>query len=379
MDQATQNFLDILPQTKGAKAAADWFSQTGLPNRRLENYHYSDIRKAFDNIPQIEEAGEIAQLNHDIILCFKADEYEIIGEMVGVNIIENGEIETNLTRTNIITSGLADEIINIEVQENTKVNIGIYRYAGARFAINIKAQKSSQIEIFEALSSKNGLSSFGFDYEGEDNASLIYSRFIDAGLGVDIYFGGISTSTNGTIVLNNLSLGGKLSRQEFFISLIGENADCKVNGAYLLKNAHNDFTIELNHTVPHCTSTEKFKGAVGDAGNGAFQGKIGVWKDAQKTSAQMGHHALILSENAKINAKPSLEIYADDVECSHGNTFGALDEKALFYMRARGLSEASAKNMLIHAFIEEAFEDVDNQEVKDFYLAQTSLGLDGLL
>jgi Fe-S cluster assembly protein SufD len=119
-----------------------------------------------------------------------------------------------------------------------------------------------------------------------------------------------------------------------------------------------------------------FKGAVQDRARGVFQGKILVERGAQQTDARQNHHALMLTEGAQIDAKPELEIYADDVQCAHGNTIGALDEEALFYMRQRGIPESQAKALLIEAFVTDVFDSMAHEGVRDWFNDQARTWLE---
>ncbi len=169
-------------------------------------------------------------------------------------------------------------------------------------------------------------------------------------------------------VLKDLSIihGGRLYRQQDFVDLAGENALAEVNAAYLLRHAqHADTRLVVNHLVPHGTSRETFKCVMDDSARGVFQGRIHVAPGAQKTDGQMAAHGLLLGEMAEFDAKPELEIYADDVICAHGATAGALDDEQLFYLRARGIPLAQARAMLIAAFVAETFDAVEDETVRE--------------
>ena len=148
-----------------------------------------------------------------------------------------------------------------------------------------------------------------------------------------------------------LTFGGAFTRLETRIAGMGA-VNAELSGAYLLDgDRHADITNYIDFAAPGSTVRDAVAGVVTEKGKGVFQGKFHVRRPAQETDAEMRHDALMLSETAKINAKPELEIYADDVECAHGNTIGQLDEEALFYMRQRGIPDAQARAMLLEAFI----------------------------
>ena len=164
--------------------------------------------------------------------------------------------------------------------------------------------------------------------------------------------------------INTITLNGSFVRNDAQVIIQGEHAQTYLNGAYWLKEEQHvaNYTT-IDHQVANCESFETYKGVATDKASAVFNGKVFVRKDAQKTNAYQSNANVLLSENASINSKPELEIYADDVKCSHGSTTGQLDENALFYLRARGLSEATAKNLLLQAFMEDVLQYLKNEEV----------------
>ncbi len=147
------------------------------------------------------------------------------------------------------------------------------------------------------------------------------------------------------------STGGRIMRHDIGIGLKGEGADCTMNGVYLADGERlMDTHTSLDHAMPHCTSHEIYKGILAGKAKAVFNGRIIVQLDAQKTDAKQTNRALLLSDEATINSNPQLEIFADDVKCTHGAAVGQLDEEALFYLQARGLNRADARDMLLHAF-----------------------------
>ena len=147
------------------------------------------------------------------------------------------------------------------------------------------------------------------------------------------------------------STGARIMRHDIGIGLKGEGADCTMNGVYLADGERlMDTHTSLDHAMPHCTSHEIYKGILAGKGKAVFNGRIIVQLDAQKTDAKQTNRALLLSDDATINSNPQLEIFADDVKCTHGAAVGQLDEEAMFYLQARGLNRAEARDMLLHAF-----------------------------
>ncbi|SDC22586.1 Fe-S cluster assembly protein SufD [Belnapia rosea] len=162
-----------------------------------------------------------------------------------------------------------------------------------------------------------------------------------------------------------LNAGARLVRNEIHAVLAGPKSACHMNGAQLLRDGqHADTTTVLDHAAPDCASRQTYKTVLQGKSRGVFQGKIHVHQVAQRTDGYQMNQALLLSPDAEIDSKPQLEIYADDVKCSHGATVGALDADQLFYLRARGIPEAKARSILVEAFLQEAIEGVTDETAR---------------
>ncbi len=163
------------------------------------------------------------------------------------------------------------------------------------------------------------------------------------------------------------SLGGKFIRNELSCRLIGEQSLANLYGLYLAdQNSLVDNHTFVAHEVPNSTSNEFYKGIIDDRAKGIFNGRVLVKKDAQKTNATQQNRNIVLSDKAQINTKPELEIYADDVKCSHGATTGVIDQDALFYMRQRGIPLAKARSLLMFTFCYETIEKIDIEQIKEY-------------
>lgn len=163
-----------------------------------------------------------------------------------------------------------------------------------------------------------------------------------------------------------LTSGSGLSRNQVHADLLGKECACHLNGVNLLdQSEQGDTTITIEHQAPECESKQNYRSVVTDKASCTFQGKVHVHQIAQKTDGYQLSNALLLSQQATMNTKPELEIYADDVKCSHGATAGRLDDDALFYLRSRGIPEAKARALLIRAFVSEAIEEVSCDEVRE--------------
>lgn len=173
-----------------------------------------------------------------------------------------------------------------------------------------------------------------------------------------------------------LTLGSALSRNQVHTELLGRNAKCKLYGVNLL-NKHQiaDTTITIDHIAPECQSDQFYRSVLDDASRGIYQGKVYVDKNAQKTDGYQLSNAILLNEGAEMNAKPELEIYADDVKCSHGATSGMIDDEQLFYLRSRGIPEEDAKSLLIKAFVSSVVEKISDENIQAQLSEQIDLWL----
>ncbi len=175
-----------------------------------------------------------------------------------------------------------------------------------------------------------------------------------------------------------LNLGAAMSRNEIDVRMLGADAACRLAGVTLARGRqHGDATTRIDHAAPRGTSHQEFRAVVDDEAHAVFQGRVRVAPDAQKTDARQSTRALLLSESAQADAKPELEILADDVKCSHGAAIGDLDRAALFFLRARGISEAAARAMLIEAFAGETLAAIASGPVRDHLMAAFAAWLEG--
>ncbi len=166
----------------------------------------------------------------------------------------------------------------------------------------------------------------------------------------------------------SVSLGGSLVRNDIHSRLLGEQSHVTMDGLYIVNGKqHIDNHTRIDHAVPNTTSSELYKGVLDDNSHAVFNGKVVVHKDAQKTDANQKNQNLLLSRGCEIDTKPEMEIYADDVKCGHGSTVGQIDEDQLFFFRARGLDEATARNLLTYAFAAEVLENMPSTHIKNAF------------
>jgi Fe-S cluster assembly protein SufD len=175
----------------------------------------------------------------------------------------------------------------------------------------------------------------------------------------------VSLNHNSNFSSHSIDLGGALVRNDMNAVLDGQGIDCVLDGLYMVAGRqHVDNHTRIDHVKPHCSSRELYKGVLGGRSKGVFNGKIYVHKDAQKTDAKQTNKNLLLSGDAVVNTKPQLEIYADDVKCTHGSTIGQLDQEAIFYLRSRGIDLEAARDLLTYAFASEMIRRIKVEPIR---------------
>ena len=235
------------------------------------------------------------------------------------------------------------------------------------------AEQSSEVSFVEGLFELPGAEGTYFNnlvnrFRIKANAHIHHYRLQQEGPeGFLISNADVEQDGDSTFSSYAIDLGGRLVRNNLATTLNNQGTNTNFYGVYFAKSEqHIDNHTFIDHAMPHGQSNELYKGILTDKARGVFNGKVLVRRDAQKTNAFQQNSSLVLSDKAQMDTKPQLEIFADDVRCSHGATIGQLDETAVFYLRSRGLSDAQARAMLQHAFLEEVIEFMKLEPVKDF-------------
>jgi Fe-S cluster assembly protein SufD len=232
----------------------------------------------------------------------------------------------------------------------------------------IHIQKNTQAEIeFIFLSDENiNLTNIVTQIKLEENAKLTLNILQNEKPHTSqINLIHVHQQANSEFNITTCSLGGELTRNNLNIYADGQNCTSNLNGIYITNNQqHIDNHTLIDHLMPNCQSNETYKGVMSGKSTGVFNGKVYVRPNAQKINAYQSNANILLSDDASINTKPELEIYADDVKCSHGSTTGQLDEEALFYLRARGIGEQQAKKILVHAFVAEVTQQINDESFR---------------
>ncbi|MGC9077743.1 MAG: Fe-S cluster assembly protein SufD [Candidatus Kapaibacteriota bacterium] len=266
----------------------------------------------------------------------------------------NLKIEENLEKSVVLIyyydsayQGISNSLTFIDVGENTKANIVVVFVNDSKkkiFAnefINVNLQRNSDVEI-------------NFVQHDLDNLILINNLNVIA-------------ESEITFKANTFSLTTEFVRNNLNLEFAAEHSSAFLNGIYLVNDGNfvDDHTL-LMHNMPYCTSDENFRGILDGSGRAVFNGKIYVARNAQKTNAYQSNKNLLLSNEARVNTKPQLEIYADDVKCTHGATAGFLDQEMLFYIISRGIGKDKAKSLLLNSFVSENLEKVSQSELRNY-------------
>lgn len=259
------------------------------------------------------------------------------------------------------------EIIHIQTGENI---VGHLRHVIAAEAFS----SAHIIQRFLSVDAKGCFSNVISNVQVGKNANLTINKIQEEDASSFAIIGeNVEQNADSTFTINTITIDGGLVRNDLSIAVAGSNSTTNLNGAYLLKGTqHVDNHTTVDHLVAHCDSNELYKGVIDDKATAVFNGKVFVRPNAQKINAFQSNGNVLMSDDATINSKPELEIYADDVKCSHGSTTGQLDDEAIFYLRARGIGEKAARQLMVSAFIGEVLEKIEDEAV----LEHIHLGLE---
>lgn len=250
------------------------------------------------------------------------------------------------------------EIIHVQTGENVVGHL--------RHIITAEAFSCARIiQRFLSVDAKSCFSNVISDIRVGKNANLTMNKVQEEDPSSFAIIGeNVEQDADSTFTINTITLDGGLVRNDLAIAVAGSNSTTNLNGAYLLRDTqHVDNHTTVDHLVAHCDSNELYKGVIDGKATAVFNGKVFVRPNAQKINAFQSNGNVLLSDDATINSKPELEIYADDVKCSHGSTTGQLDDEAIFYLRARGIGEKAARQLMVGAFIGEVLEKIEDEEV----------------
>lgn len=411
--------LNQLPQTQPAslarirKEAMDAFVQQGIPATRHEEWKYTRISSLFNKgfewpvnqsgtavgeeqmqalrLPGSEKANELVFVNGR----FSKELSVIRSKELTVLSLEEaaaGEFEPLITAhlghssdylkdgIHAMNTAFMQGAVFVHVAKNKSIAEPVYAYhiTDARAANSLSLPRSlvyvSQaaelhwVETFHTLGTQESFTNQVVEVVAEKDARLFYYKIQHDAPHTNL----VSTTHIRQIgqcytYAVTISLDGHIVRNNTHVVMESEHGEAHLYGLYFLSgNTHVDNHTIVDNAKPHCYSSELYKGVVGDSATGVFNGKIFVRQDAQKINAYQSNKNILLSDSASVNTKPQLEIFADDVKCSHGCTIGRLDEEGLFYLQSRGIPEKLAQSLLLHGFTSDILEKIKLDVIRDY-------------
>jgi Fe-S cluster assembly protein SufD len=379
------------------------FAESGFPTRRHEAWKFSELRSLTEtrfvpaaggevgNIPEFAEAdllvfvngrfqatqSRIGTLPAGVVLCSFAEWMRRDAEAAAQSFNLGGGAEQAFLSLNaaFVSDGVV-LIVPEGARLERRIHVVQWSVAGAASSSHLKhvirlgrdasadlvesfggeGRYWSNVSVTAAIGDRARFGHYKLQNEAGD---AFHTAHLDVTIGENSHYDGFL-----------LTLGARMAREDVRTALIGAQGFCGYSGAYLLGGRQEAVVNSLiRHGAPDCRTREVFKGCVDDRAHGVFQGKILVDQIAQKTDAHQLNKTMLLGERAVMDSKPELEIYADDVKCSHGATVGDLDEDALFYLRSRGIPPETARRMLIEAFVVDAVELIEDEIVRDWLIA----------
>lgn len=377
----------MLPEESGRERVFQAFARNGLPHRRIEGWRWSDVRAALpaietpvsDTVVDTSDTVAITLSTENALqFTFTPAGFTWPEELPdGIRVLAKPEAQAFGGAEDMPLGALAAALsgggkkpgtlmIEVTGAELPRLHFQFSGAGEANFArVQILLRPGASLAVSESYLGGAGLTAALVEYSLQKGAKLNRTVYQRAGANeVLAATAAVQLDEAADYTQTTLAFGAKLARLETRVTHQETGAKATLNAAYLCAAGHHaDITTEVRHGAPSCVTRQLTKGAVLDGGRGVYQGKFFVPRNVgQKTDADMQHNALLLEEGAEVFAKPELEIYADDVECAHGNTSGALDANQLFYMRQRGIGEAEARALLTEAFIAEALEEAGDLE-----------------
>jgi Fe-S cluster assembly protein SufD len=362
--------------------------KAGFPTRRIESWHYTDLRRLLGKVPEfdatasvrapdpiLEGSGLVTLINGAISgkpslaegVSFASLAEKLTDGSAAAELKTYGSDDTiGAINTAFVADGVALDIAagtelekpvelqNLQAGGQTHVRMVVNAGAGSR-AVIVERQSGEGAGLVSSVSQLT----VG---DGAEVTWLIIQEQPETAQHLAQFKAEIGADAKLTLFIMNA--GGKLVRQEVHVKVSGEGSDFQLRGVNLLSgDSHTDVTMVLDHAVPHTGSVEVVRNVVTGKAHGVFQGRINVHQVAQKTDARMACNTLLLSDDGEFSAKPELEIFADDVACGHGATVTEIHGDHLFYLMSRGITEKSARGLLVKAFVAEVIEELEDEQI----------------
>ena len=373
------------------------FIEKGFPNRREENWKFSDLNQIISkNIKNLSFYNDLSKpnkidrsiyidgLEHNKLVFVNGRieriefDYE---EKNKIEILDDLVLEKSNNTNNsllFLNNAFVSKYFKLIVKKNysLKKPLVIYNITNKDLvskSINLKVdillEENSSLKLIEFSNDKSTTNFININYNLDLQKNSILKNYkIDnnSNSNIKYYFNNISQDTNSVSEIFLLSSGSEFIKNEINCNLNGKYASAFVNGVFILNETkHHEIKTNINHLEENTKSYQLIKGVLEDKSKAVYQGKIFVNSKAQKTDGYQLSKAILLNENTEFNAKPELEIYADDVKCSHGSASGSLNEDSIFYLMSRGLNYQEAKKLLINGFLLDVVEKITDSEIKN--------------
>ena len=370
-----------------------------FPNRKDERWKYTPLRALkkinFHNqlnfktehlnslgLPKLEGLVivlENGKFNSTLSNIIDLKEIELLF-LNGADIANNFQESTQNGYFNNLNASFLTEKVVLKIKSNSSVNEPI-NFVNIISDDNCISNTQFNIDVFEnsklhirqyflgSSNSKDGFINHRNEVTMKINSSLTIDKFQDLNQNFNFCNEFIDQNQDSKFIMNTFSASGIILRNDVFNNVNGKNCHSELNGVFApVEKQHFDNHTTINHFVADCKSFENYKGVIKESGVGVFNGKVIVHEDAQKIEAFQKNNNILLDDESKIYSKPELEIYADDVRCSHGSTTGRFDEEALFYLRSRGISVKKSLELMTLGFINEVIEKSNDLHYKEFIL-----------
>lgn len=370
-----------------------------FPNRKDERWKYTPLRALkkinFHNqlnfktehlnslgLPKLEGLVivlENGKFNSTLSNIIDLKEIELLF-LNGADIANNFQESTQNGYFNNLNASFLTEKVVLKIKPNSSINEPI-NFVNIISDDNCISNTQFNIDVFEdsklhirqyflgSSNSKDGFINHRNEVTMKINSSLTIDKFQDLNQNFNFCNEFIDQNQDSKFIMNTFSASGIILRNDVFNNVNGKNCHSELNGVFApVEKQHFDNHTTINHFVADCKSFENYKGVIKESGVGVFNGKVIVHEDAQKIEAFQKNNNILLDDESKIYSKPELEIYADDVRCSHGSTTGRFDEEALFYLRSRGISVKKSLELMTLGFINEVIEKSNDLHYKEFIL-----------
>jgi len=378
------------------------FMEQGFPNKRIEDWKFSDLNQIistnFENL-DFSKKDDQSSINLDFIDEFEHNKIVFINDRVSkidlsyenenkIILNQDFELDEDLSKNVLINLNTAflNNCIKITVNEGYKFQkpLILYNYFtsdldshGLNMRIDINLEDDTSLDVINISNESSNSNFLNFRQKiniGKNSVLKNYSLDINPTSNIKYLYKDINLDQNSHLEYFILSKGSKFAKHDINCSLNNNHGSIALNGIIDLDNKkHHEIKTVINHNEENCKSYQLIKSVLSENSKGIYQGKIYVNSKAQKTDGYQLSRALLLNDDVEFNAKPELEIYADDVKCSHGSTSGNIDENSIFYLMSRGLSHDQSKKLLTNGFLNEAVEKITNTDVKSLIKKLTGI------